>query len=620
MLSLPIRTQLSISVTVSILTISLVILFLAQNLYEQRDRDFKQTYIKGQKNLWFAISENERTEMLGNFKIFSRDQKLKTALFKGKFDALRELLGPTATRLKALNVADNMMIVSRDGKVIFSDDERVKEPSPTILKVLETLKPVSDFDLTPGGRLVNLVAFPILDRSDLVGIGVFEKYLNSTVNSIKKANEHDVIIYDINKQLHASTLVDVPQAVQQYTPESDEFWESDTGQVTFGVASIPLTNFQGRLVAYIHTLEDISNSVRQRNKSWLMTISIGLSLLAIAAIGTFWYMQRTLRPLKKSVHYIERIADGDLSMEIECVVENEFRRLLNAMSKMTLDLRCLVSEASQGANEVLNTVTHVKTASEQTSNDISRQQSSLQELSSVVLQLSNIASEVNENISKLETSIELSSKSTNEGDKLVKDSVRNINELSQDMRQGGKTIQNLEEKSKQIGIVLDVIKNIAEQTNLLALNAAIEAARAGESGRGFAVVADEVRTLAARTQESTIEIEESIRAVQEGVGEAVKVMDRGVEQATNISGQAGAISQALDDINSQIDSISILSTQVHTASTQQHQATDNMSKNIQTISEMADSTSNNSSEFLKSVTLLLEGSQRLKRSMQHFRL
>jgi len=97
-----------------------------------------------------------------------------------------------------------------------------------------------------------------------------------------------------------------------------------------------------------------------------------------------------------------------------------------------------------------------------------------------------------------------------------------VSSLSESVSSTETIISQLGVDSKDISNVVHVIRSVAEQTNLLALNAAIEAARAGEHGRGFAVVADEVRSLASKTQESTIEIENIITTLQKNVTQAVE--------------------------------------------------------------------------------------------------
>jgi methyl-accepting chemotaxis protein len=102
-----------------------------------------------------------------------------------------------------------------------------------------------------------------------------------------------------------------------------------------------------------------------------------------------------------------------------------------------------------------------------------------------------------------------------EGLKVGEEAIMVMKEVVAGLESSSDSIKSLNEQSERITNIVSTISSIADQTNLLALNAAIEAARAGEQGRGFAVVADEVRLLAARTSNSTSEIDDVVKRNQE---------------------------------------------------------------------------------------------------------
>ncbi len=162
-----------------------------------------------------------------------------------------------------------------------------------------------------------------------------------------------------------------------------------------------------------------------------------------------------------------------------------------------------------------------------------------------------------------------------EGARAVHAAMSAMDRLNDKVNGSAEQMGRLEQRSKQIGSIVQTINQIAEQTNLLALNAAIEAARAGEHGRGFAVVAEEVRKLAEQCASSSVQISELIELVAEDSLAAVfsiketqnEVVD-GVERSTEAGNALSKIDQAATEVVAAVTQLHVNAQSVVDAMTQ----------------------------------------------------
>ncbi|MFW6345690.1 MAG: methyl-accepting chemotaxis protein [Halomonas sp.] len=270
--------------------------------------------------------------------------------------------------------------------------------------------------------------------------------------------------------------------------------------------------------------------------TWLSRLKLaamGFSLLV--AVGAFLLItRRVVAPLREAVAHCGRIAKGDLTARIPREGRNEIGQLLSALHDMQGQLRRMVGTLQQSSDSVATGAAHIAAGSQELASRTEEQASALQQTASSMEQ---IASTVRHNTETAGRANQLSGEAAEQAES----GAHEVEETVAQMR-------GMEESSRRIGEIIEVIDSIAFQTNILALNASVEAARAGEHGKGFAVVASEVRTLASRTADSSREIRAMIEEVTRQVSEGSTQAGRSGEKIREVVGAIRQVATLVDEL------------------------------------------------------------------------
>jgi methyl-accepting chemotaxis protein len=360
---------------------------------------------------------------------------------------------------------------------------------------------------------------------------------------------------------------------------------------------------------------DDEAALSRRTLSGVAGLAILLGLLAAWLIT-----QQIIGPLRQTLNAAQRIASGDLSVDLDVERQDEMGNLQQSMQEMTLRLRTLISGISDGIAQLASAAVQLSAVTEQTSVGVNNQKGETDQLATAMNQMTSTVMEVARNAEEASEAAQQADRQAREGDQVVADAICQIERLASEVNNSTQAMGQLKSESDKIGSVLDVIKSVSQQTNLLALNAAIEAARAGAAGRGFAVVADEVRSLAQRTQESTEEIEILIAALQSGTQQVVSTLDASrsmTDKGVELSRRAGS---ALESITRTVSTIQGMNQQIATASEEQSVVAEQINRSVQTVRDVSEQTAAASEETAASSLELARLGEQLQAMVGKFRV
>jgi len=419
------------------------------------------------------------------------------------------------------------------------------------------------------------------------------------------------------------------------------------GGTLYSDAMTAFSDLQTAQVTEIKSIVDNNEKVYSR----ILYVSICLIIVTsiIALIIAFYISRQFVQRISLVSNRAKEIAEGNLSLEsIEAKGKDELKDLAENLNLMQESLIKIVSEAHSSSQQVAASAEQLSATTQQnmtaaesiafiSQSNVEKSGTQLENLTQIKESLTNLDSTLQSVVQKM-NEMDSISRATFEkaqyGTHVVQDINDQIELISTSSKETGISVENLSEKSKKIGNIVNMITEIAEQTNLLALNASIEAARAGESGKGFAVVANEVKKLAVESRNFADQIFQMVKEMQENVQRVIESIRAESECVNNglvkskevntvfgeIKGMVGTVSQNAQSINGNIHSIATISKGILENTQKIHSLAEGALKDAKISNEASEMQLSSIEEIAAASVSLAESSEQLKSVIMHFKL
>ena len=287
---------------------------------------------------------------------------------------------------------------------------------------------------------------------------------------------------------------------------------------------------------------------RAKSDQWSSVVAGALILLAaavLAGIGSWLIAKRAARPLHTLSAVALRVAEGDLTQDVQVQSNDEVGLVASSFQRMVTRLRELVGALKSAAQELA-------VAAEQLSDHTRAQSAMLEQQASGVAETSSTTRELEQTsslaASRAASVLEVAKRAAEMSDAGRDSAEKSAGELQRIQASVESIIgqsSGLLDQARQVGDIVETVRDLATQSHVLSLNASIEAAKAGEAGKSFGVVAQEVRALAEQSGESASRIGKIVEDILSAVQGTRDMTARGARDMTSSLTQVRSSGESL---------------------------------------------------------------------------